>query len=50
MESLGLGGMVEQAWLSRNPKLENDYSIAAWALSVYPEVYDDCKDWLTEDY
>ena len=50
MESLGLGGMVELAWLSRKPKLENDYSIAAWAMSVYPEVYDDCKDWLTGDH
>jgi hypothetical protein len=49
MEEVGLGGLVEMAWLNRKPKLENDYSIAAWALSVMPEVYDDCTSRLTGD-
>jgi hypothetical protein len=47
MEAVGLGGLVEMAWLNRKPKLENDYSITAWALSVMPEVHDDCNARLT---
>ena len=49
MEAIGLGGLVEMAWLSRKPKLENYYSIAAWALSVMPEVYGDCNARLSGD-
>jgi hypothetical protein len=42
-----LGDLMEMAWLHRKPKLEHDYSITAWALSVMPEVYEDCSRRLT---
>ena len=43
----GLGDLMEMAWLNRKPKLEHDYSITAWALSVMPDVYEDCNARLT---
>ncbi len=39
----GLGDAMAKAWSLRAPKLHCDYSIMAWALSVYPEVYEDAK-------
>ncbi len=38
-----LSGMILKAWRRRKSKLEHDYAIAGWALSVIPEVMDDVK-------
>ena len=41
--SNGLGDAIAKAWNLWAPKLHHDYSITAWALSVYLEVYEDAK-------
>ena len=36
-----LGDMLTMSWNSRKVKLDHDYSIIGWALSIMPEVYKD---------
>ena len=40
-------GKVSKAWDERSKKLEHDWSITGWALSVMPEVYVDARARLT---
>lgn len=46
----GLGDAIAKAWSLRAQKLHHDYSITAWALSVYPEVYEDAKISITGEH
>ena len=48
--SNGLGDAIASAWHLRAKKLHHDYSITAWALSVYPEVYEDAKIRITGEH
>ena len=45
--SSGLGSIILNKWKKRQSKLINDFSIAAWCLSVMKEVYDDCTSRIT---
>ena len=45
-----LGDMLTMSWNSRKVKLDHDYSIIGWALSVMPEVYKDARERLTEEH
>jgi hypothetical protein len=40
-------GKVSKAWDERSKKLEHDWAITGWALSVMPEVYKDARERLT---
>ena len=46
----GLGDAIAKAWSLRAKKLHHDYSITAWALSVYPEVDEDAKQRLAGEH
>ena len=46
----GLGDVIAKAWSLRAQKLHHDYSITAWTLSVYPEVYEDAKISITGEH
>jgi hypothetical protein len=48
--SNGLGDAIAKEWSLQAPKLHHDYSITAWTLSVYPEVYKDVKQKLTREH
>ena len=40
-QSTLLGDLLTMSWNIRKVKLDHDYSIIGWALSVMPEVYKD---------
>ena len=42
-----LGGLMALLWTNHKHKLEHDYAIMGWALSVMPEVYKDARERLT---
>ena len=42
-EGVGLGDAALEKWKHRQAKLDHDCAITAWALSVMPEVREDCK-------
>ena len=42
-ESTSLSAAVLKLWTHREEKLNHDVAIAGWALSVYPEVWDDAR-------
>jgi len=46
----GLGSAILSKWEKRQTKLINDFSVAAWCLSVMPEVYDDCQSRMTGEH
>lgn len=46
----GLGSAILSKWEKRQTKLVNDFSVAAWCLSVMPEVYDDCQSRITGEH
>lgn len=46
----GLGGLMALSWCTRKVKLEHDYAITGWALSVMPEVYKDARERLTGEH
>jgi len=41
---LGLGTDVKNVWRRRKEKLEHDYAITGWALSISPEVRTDINE------
>jgi hypothetical protein len=45
-----LGDMLTMSWNSRKVKLDHDYSIIGWALSVMPEVYKDACERFTGEH
>ena len=47
---LTMGMQMCRAWDKRRVKLEHDYSIAGWALSVMPEVREDCLECMTGEH
>jgi hypothetical protein len=46
-ESDSFWGTVSKAWNERSKKLDHDWAITGWALSVMPEVYKDARERLT---
>ena len=46
----GLGGQVLKAWNKRRTKLEHEYAVAGWALSVLPEVRADALERITGEH
>ncbi len=45
-----LGDLLNMSWNIRKVKLDHDYSIIGWALSVMPEVYKDAQERLTGEH
>ncbi len=46
-ESDSFWGKVSKAWNEPSKKLDHDWAITGWALSVMPEVYKDARERLT---
>jgi hypothetical protein len=46
----GLGEQVLKAWNKRRTKLEHEYAVAGWALSVLPEVRADALERITGEH
>ena len=49
-QSILLGDLLTKSWDSHKAKLDHDYAIIGWALSVMPEVYKDARERLTGEH
>ena len=46
----GMALKLFQCWVKRKKSLDHDYAVAAWMLSVDPEVWEDCEDRRCEEH
>lgn len=49
-QAIGLGNRVLRSWKLRFGKLAHPYVIAGWALSVYPHIRENAKNYLTGEH